>query len=59
MDADNYERYLALERAMLSYDADGSKGAAEAVRAVMDDVWLRLSDEERQLLDSRDMEGDE
>ncbi len=51
------ETYLSLEERMLTLDARQDP-SAEAVRDAMDTLWYRLSDRDREYLDSRRVIGD-
>jgi hypothetical protein len=46
------QKYLEFERLMLILDEDGDP-AAEILRDAMDPIWFSLTDEERRLLDDR------
>jgi hypothetical protein len=51
------ETYLSLEERLLTLDARQDP-SAEAVRDAMDTLWYRLSEKDREYLDSRTVIGD-
>lgn len=47
------EVYLALEKVMVALDDDEDETLADHVRNLMDEIWFKLSDQDRSHLNDR------
>jgi len=54
---ENIDAYLRLEQVAADFEVDGCPDFAERCHEIMDDLWLRLSDDEVRRLNERDAVG--